>query len=479
MLRLASLLSLVLLLAAPLSVTPVAVTPVAATPAAAVSEDVTAFVDVTVLDFAAQTPAAGRQGGQTVLVRGPRIVAAGPAAQIEIPESARRIDGRGKFLMPGLADMHVHFQDTDSLSLFLANGITTVRNLFGLPLHLRLRTEIERGEVLGPRIYTAGPILDVLPPVWPNSEIVGSAEDVERAVRAHHAAGYDFIKLYPRFTAEMYQAAIKTAKEVGISVIGHNQYGLPFDEVLMHQQSLEHLDGYSRALLPDTEQLGGLDFGSRQRAWVDMDPEKLAAIVETTVEAGIWNCPTLTVLHEVRATEDEADARLQRPEMRYLPPTLLEWWKGTAVVPAEQAQAYRAGHPSRLRLVRALYDAGAPLLVGTDTPNPFVVPGFSIHQELAYFVDAGLTPLETLRIATLGAADYLDAEQEFGRVAVGLAADLLLLEADPLTDVGNLREPAGVMVHGTWLPSTELERMLQAVASKYAKTPVAVGSPGS
>ncbi|HEX9736960.1 MAG TPA: amidohydrolase family protein [Thermoanaerobaculia bacterium] len=437
-----------------------------------------AFIDVNVVPMDAEHV----REGQTVVVDGGKIVAVGPAAEVSVPQDARKIEGRGRFLMPGLADMHVHLLGEDVLLLFVANGVTTVRNMFGSPLHLQMREKIARGELLGPRIYTAGPIIDGSPPEWDGSAVVETADQAETEVARQKAAGYDFLKVYDRLPLAAYDALVQAAREHRIPVAGHVPRAVGLEHVLASgQQSIEHLEGYSEALLGggDSEwnRKRAVDFGrevlaGRRTLSELFDGEKLSSLAAATRDAGVWNVPTLVVWQRVLASATEAETLLARPEMAYVSPVIVATWKPStdfrrSALADEDMKALQVFNQLRLEEIRALRRAGARLLLGTDTPNPYVVPGFSIHQELRNLVAAGLSPYQAIRAGTRDAAEFLGAHGEFGTVEPGRRADLILVEGDPLADVGNVARSLGIMVRGRWLDKAELEQRLERLAASH------------
>lgn len=413
---------------------------------------------------------------QTVLVRDGRIVALGPASALAVPADARRIDGRGRYLMPGLADMHVHVWDENDLYLFVANGVTTVRNMFGAPLHLDWRARIERGELVGPRLYTAGPIIDGAPAVWPGSTELVDPDEAAGVVAAQKAAGYDFLKPYARLTRECYEALVIAGEEQGLPLMGHVPEALTIADVLeAHQHTIEHMGGWAEAAQRPDSPYRSVDFTTEALAWQEVDAERLASVAAAVRAAGTWNCPTLVVLQKWQQG-DEARALLARPEMRYVSPFLRAAWAPDspsnylARLPAATTAAARRSVPAMQRAVRALRDAGGGILLGTDMGNPCVVAGFAVHEELVNLVAAGLTPFEALRAGTADAARCMGAEEDWGTLAPGRRADLILLEANPLDDVRNAARRVGVVLHGRWFPAeeltAELERRAQAFESR-------------
>ncbi len=444
-------------------------------PPAAASGDTasgtTAFVGVTVvpMDTERLVP------GQTVIIQDGRITELGPTESTPVPPGARRIDGRGKYLMPGLADMHVHlyFMAEGDLRVFLANGVTFVRGMWGSPRDVQWRERIARGELLGPTLVTAGPLIDGSPPIWNDSLVAETFADGERIVLEQKKAGYDFIKVYNRLTPEAYAGLTSTAKREGLPFAGHVPFSVGLEGVFAAgQRSIEHLTGYLESLQAENSEVRGKwDWTSRLRQIDYVDEAKLPSVIEATKQSGIWNCPTL-ILTQRYVSSEEAQVLARQPEMRFVAPWVREMWDPSKDfrlkdLKAEDFARLRRRDALLLKVTRALHDAGARLLLGTDTGNPYVIPGFSVHEELALWVQAGLTPYEALRAATNDAAEFTGRLEEFGTVEPGKRADLLLLDANPLEDVANTRRRSGVMVRGRWLPEAELQAMLEEVAASY------------
>lgn len=424
---------------------------------------VTAFVHVAVVPMDHERVLVD----STVVVVDGRIRELGPAAAVAVPRDATVIDGRGKYLMPGLADMHAHTWDEADFPLLLANGVTTIRNMFGGPTHLRWKVRIAAGELAGPTIYTAGPIIDGSPPIWPGA-VVEDAEQARRIVTKQHAAGYDFLKVYARLSREAYDAVIHEGKAQGMFVAGHAPDAVGLDAALRSGiKSIEHLSGYE--MLAKKEVRPG-----EEASWARLDESRFASIARETAASGTWNCPTLVLFQHRVAPGESAYLRklLDRPEMRYVSPDIVRSWypennylKNTT--PARAASSREQGDVLRKKLVKALHDAGARLLLGTDYGNPFVLPGFSLQLELRNFVDAGLSPYQAISAGTNGAAEFMNAAGEWGSVAVGLRADLILLDANPLQDVSIISRPRGVMVRGKWYLRAELESALEKLAERF------------
>jgi imidazolonepropionase-like amidohydrolase len=429
------------------------------------AQDVTVFRNVAVVPMDEERVLSA----QTVVVRGDRIVSIGPAASAAVPDNARVIEGAGRYLTPGLAEMHAHVPSGDDpqyveevLFLYVANGVTTARGMLGEPSHLALRDRLARHEVLGPRLFTSGPSL--------NDNSVNGAESADRLVREQARAGYDFVKVHPGPTRDEYAAAARAGEESGIELAGH----VPADVGVLRalearQATIDHLDGYVEALVPEDRRQGGGFFGLNLADRVDRG--KIPELIAATLAAGVWNVPTQTLIEHWPAPSPTVEQLLARPEMAYVSPQLRQQWANAKrqqlAAPGYDGQRVVALIELRRQLVKALHDAGAGLLLGSDAPQVFNVPGFSLHHELEAIVASGLTPYEALRTGTANPAVFFGAETEFGTIREGSAADLLLVAGNPLRDVGALARPDGVMVRGRWLDRAELDRRLAEIAARY------------
>lgn len=421
-----------------------------------------AFVNVNVIPMTSESITYA----QTVIVDDGQIIAIGAVTSTPVPDDALVVDGTDRYLMPGLAEMHGHVPDESSsslqrtLDLYVANGVTTVRGMLGRRSHLQLQEEISRGEVLGPRLVTSGPSL--------NGQSVSSTAAATGMVEAQHAAGYDFLKIHPGLTLEEFNAMAAAANRLGMQFAGHVPEDVGVDRVLATgMASIDHLDGYMETLLrANDDPLGGVSgfFGVFIADQADAD--RIPAIAAATARAGVWNVPTESLFEHVASPELEADVMVDWPEMKYMPAATVEQWRQSklAVVNDDFYRTDTAARAIELRqmLILALHRAGAGLLLGSDSPQIFNVPGFAIHRELEFLVEAGLTPFEALQTGTVNAARFFAAEDQFGTVRNGMVADLLLLDANPLQDISNSRRIHGVMVNGRWLSRQRIASLLAA-----------------
>ena len=426
------------------------------------------FGDVNILTM----EAAESVDNRTVVVMDGRITAIGSPGDVEVPPDAVAINAAGRYLMPGLAEMHGHVPNAedrqyleDVLFLYIANGVTTVRGMQGREGHLELRGQIDRHEVLGPRFITSGPAL--------NGNVIDGPDQARQFVLDQADAGYDFIKLLRGLSRAEFDAAVQAAAEAGTHVAGHVSEDVGVARALAARQAtIDHLDGFPQYLLPAEADQSAIDPGFYGVNILDrIDEDRIAQLAREARDAGVWIVPTNTMIANVALTSPSAEELGARPQMAYLPPALVQGWvesKQRRVGPINQ----RPGDGERLvdlrnRIVKALHDEGVGLLLGSDAPQTFNVPGFSLQRELSAMVDAGLSPYEALRMGTVAPAKFFEAEDEFGRIAVGLAADLVLVAGNPLEDIGAAARPLGVMVRGRWLDRERLNEGLAAIAERH------------
>jgi imidazolonepropionase-like amidohydrolase len=397
----------------------------------------------------------------TVIIRSGRIVEVGPASQVQVPSGANLIDGAGKYLIPGLAEMHGHMPGGEMeevvMFLYVANGITTVRGMLGQDGHLALREKANRGEILAPTLYMAGPSF--------NGNTVRSPEEAVERVRRQRTQGWDLIKIHPGLTREAYDAMAVTAQQEGMRFAGHVPEAVGLRHALeMGQETFDHLDGY----------IAYLDAQERP-----IDEARLEEAVRLTREAGAWVVPTQVLWQVGIIGLGDAEGMRALPEMRYwprenIPGTVegVEGWVRRQSARAEAAsanpEAARQWADNRMRLLKALSDGGVRILLGTDSPQIFSVPGFSLHREMAAMVEAGMTPYQVLHSGTRNVGEYFSRMDTFGTVATGRRADLILLNRNPLEDVSHVADRVGVMVRGRWIPESEIQARLEDIAQRFS-----------
>ena len=427
---------------------------------------VLAIEDVAVVDV--------REGrilaNQTVLIEGRRVTRIGPASSTPIPVGARTLEGQGRYLSPGFADMHVHLVVEESLGLLLANGITHARDMFGSPWQLSLRDQIAEGLVVGPRLTVASPILEGTPPaehadviLTEGRILLDDSATAADTVRSLVEQGYDAIKIYNNLNASAYAGITAEAWRMGVPVVGHLPIPVGLQGAFQaRQSSIEHLRGYVLEAVSETApDRPAADLRSRLVAWRHADTTRLRELAIQTAALGIWNVPTLSLMDQL-VPADRIDELTSRPGWRRCmkgrfadPVATRERRPYFAVMTDADFRATQEGVAPRRHLVRMLREEGAGILVGTDR-NPW---GFAFHWEMQELVRAGLDPSTVLRAATLDAAIYLGEEDEFGSVEVGKRADLVLLEANPLEDIRNAARVGAVIVGGDVFDSQQLERM--------------------
>ena len=410
---------------------------------------------------------------QTVIVRQGRIAALGPRDQTAVPADADRVEAAGLYLMPALADMHAHlehFDDPAYLQLFLTYGVTFVRSMDGRPRILEWKRGAATRNLLSPLIHTAGPVLDGNPPARADNLALGDADEAWQAVNEQADAGYDFIKIYANLSPEVYRAIIAAAQARRLPVAGHIPRAVELEAVIDDGvASIEHLGDFAGILrtrdAEPSEQARGLE----RRLAFDVDQTRMATLASDLGRGRTWIVPTAIQSDRVIARPDVVERWLADPTVAAVDQGMVEFYWRASVLRAgerldEQGWSLVArGRPNRLAAIRAFHRAGVNLLVGTDTPQPFVVPGISVHEELTNFVEAGLSTEQALAAATREAARFVGQEEVWGTVEPGKRADLLLLEADPLNDIAATRRIVGLVAQGRWMPAARLSEIRTAV----------------
>jgi imidazolonepropionase-like amidohydrolase len=403
---------------------------------------------------------------QTVIVKNGKITAIGK--KLKYGNDALVIEANGQYLIPGLAEMHAHVPPVDDiepmkdvLKLFAFNGITTIRGMLGHPRHLELRSKIQSGEILGPRFYTSGPSF--------NS--VKTVEDGIALVKHQKQLGYDFLKLHPGLTKETFGAISKTAQDVGIPYGGHVSYGVG---IWMAAESkyatIDHLDGMVEALVPDianiTEQQNGLfAMFSSEKA----DESRIPKVIQAIKDNNVWVVPTQALAERWMAPAATPELMNSAAEMKYMDAKTRENWmtvkRNLVANPNYNADKINKFIQLRRKLIWECQKNGVGILLGSDGPQIFNVPGFSVHHELRYLVDSGLTPYQALQAGTVNVARFYKANDR-GMVKPNYVADLVLLNGNPLDNITNTTAIEGVMLNGKWMDKTYITKGLALLEKK-------------
>lgn len=421
--------------------------------------DSAAFVNVNVIAMNND----GVIPAQTVIISGDRIVAIGDVEVTVLPEDAEIIDGTDRYLLPGLTEMHGHITSTTAdsldsvLGLFVANGVTTVRGMLGRPAHLELRQRIIDHDVLGPRLITSGPSF--------NGNSVDSPEQAVEMVNGQFQAGYDFLKIHPGLTHAEFMAIADAANELKIPFAGHvpSDVGLP-DAIAAGIRSIDHLDGFMQTLIsPHVDPSGGMGGFFGLLLAEDAEEARIRKTAEATAAAGVWAVPTEALFeHTVNGVSPQDIGNWS--EMKYVSRGTVNQWvnqKRELIDDPKISLGLRMrAIELRRQIILELHLAGAGLLLGSDSPQRFNVPGFALHRELEYLVAAGLTPFEALRTGTVNPAVFFGAEVDAGTIEVGKFADLVLVDQNPFDDIKNIRRVHGTMLRGRWVDRPEIDAIL-------------------
>lgn len=450
-------------------------------------ESALAITHVTLIDATGTPP----QPDMAVVISGSRIAEIGPSQSAAIPRGARVLDATGKFLIPGLVDAHLHLTGAGEpdgsreffLPLLLANGITTVRDMGGyLESLLPLRHEIQQGKRLGPQIFFAGPYLDGSPPSFQPALVVTDATQASEDVDTLVQQGVDFIKVQSILSRDAYFAIAAAARREHITFVGHVPDRVTAAEASdAGQKSIEHLTCVLRACSSDEPRLmreqfrpgrkNGTPQGSRAReaAWQrellqTYSAENAANLIAIFLRNRTWQTPTLILLRKDAYPGPQSDSPAD-PNLQFVPRAFAEKWK--QVLQAQNKFTSPEGFALReqlfeqsMRIVGKMQASGVPILAGTDSAAPYVIPGFALHQELALLVEAGLTPMQALQAATKNPADFLGKLETQGTIEPGKTADLLLLDASPLDDIRNTQKIRALILQGKLLDRLALDQLL-------------------
>jgi imidazolonepropionase-like amidohydrolase len=387
------------------------------------------------------------QPNQTVLVQNGLITAIG---NDPVPEGFLKVDCTGKFLMPGLVDMHVHNLVSSSQQLLhLATGVTSVRDMDGFPWMLEMRDQIRVNKLLAPNMYIAGHILNQLP-LEMYATVVNTPEQGRKVVQEQKSAGYEFIKVHNSLDPEIYFAILDEARKQKIDAIGHIPHGITIKQAIEHgQKTFEHFKGYI------------LDSG------LVLTDENY---VEVSKNISNWNCPTFYNYRSHLRGDEARKLITESREMKYVSWRDKQDWLEMAKEPSnDKLKLQQNVLPLSIKIFKDLLPVYKRFLAGTDSGGgyPFMVPGFALHEELHIMNANGLDAFEALKTATVNAAQAMNREKEFGTIETGKRADLLLLNADPLKDLKNLQNINGVAVRGIWISGTDLNGILQQIENLY------------
>ncbi|HEX8492129.1 MAG TPA: amidohydrolase family protein [Pyrinomonadaceae bacterium] len=421
---------------------------------------------------------------QTVIVRNGVIAEIGDARKVKVPKDAQRIDGTGKFLIPGLMDMHVHlftddeFPDAlaeDEFKIMLANGVTTIRLMNGTPEQLVWREKSAKGEILAPTIYAASP--QFIGKESSNAYVVTNEQEARERVRQAKRDGYDYLKMTTNLKPEVYEAIVDEARKQNIRVVGHaDSRFVGLQRALKARQQIEHLDSYLEALLPANSPIKGSVsdiYLYQPKNWESLDvldENKIPEIARATVQANPFSTPTLHLFKSTFGVGRSVEEIRAQPDIRFYPQKTIDLWLGVnkrywanAASPERRARYVAI----RNKLVKAIHDAGGKILAGSDTPEWLLLYGYTLHRELKALNEAGLSNYETLAAATRNPAEFFGTLKQTGTIEKGKRADLVLLEANPLENIANTERRAGVMLKGRWLAQTEMDKWLDEIAPRF------------
>ncbi len=441
---------------------------------------IVAFIDVNVIPMDKERVLPH----QTVIVRNGVIAEIGDVRRVKVPAGAERIDATGKFLIPGLTDMHTHlftddeFPDSlaeDEFKVMIAYGVTTIRLMIGTPEHIVLRSKSASEQILAPTIYAASPHLTGRK--QPNSIVVTTDAEARAAVRRSKQDGYDFIKVTTFLAPEVYEAIVDEARKQNIRVVGHaDSRSVGLARAFKAKQQIEHLDAYLEALLPENAPVKGsvsdlYVYNPKNWESIDyLDESKIPELARQTVAANPFSTPTL---HLFKFTfgkgRTEESFRLQ-PDIRFYPQKTVDLWTGyskkylSTAAPIEKREKYIS---IRNKIVKALYDAGGRLMAGSDTPEWLMLYGHTLHLELIDLRDAGVSNYAALETATRNPAMFFGTIDKTGTIQKGKRADLVLLDANPLDDIANTQKRTGVMLKGKYYLQAEMNHWLNEIAPRF------------
>jgi imidazolonepropionase-like amidohydrolase len=407
---------------------------------------------------------------QTVVVKDGKITSMGNAKQTKFNNNATIINAQGKYLIPGLAEMHAHVPPVDNLEpmeevlkLFALHGITTIRGMLGHPRHLELRSKISSGEIIGPNFITSGPAV--------SGQSAKTPSQATELVREQKKAGYDFLKVLPGMDNNSFSAMVQAAKEVDIPFAGH----VPFEVGIWRAidagyATIDHLDGFIEGMVPGIENMTSEQAGLFGIFVADQaDESQIPKLMNGLKQQNIWVVPT-QALAERWMSPVPAEEFMNAPEMKYMAPETRQNWlkskKNLMSNPNYNHEKVEDYLSLRRRLIKECQENGVGLLLGCDAPQVFNVPGISTHHELRYLVDSGLSPYEALKSGTVNVASFLNKSQNSGSIKVGNVSDLVLLNGNPLQNIEQSKNIEGVMLENLWLPGEYIQQELKKLEKK-------------
>jgi imidazolonepropionase-like amidohydrolase len=406
---------------------------------------------------------------QTVVVINGIITKITPVNDVTVPPDATRIDGSGKYLMPGFAEMHAHLPGPgyskelteNILFLYVANGVTLLRGMQGHPQQLDLREKIKNGEMIGPRLFISSPPL--------SGRNTNTPQIAEAKVRESKAAGYDHLKIHENLSLEVYDTIVRTAHELQIPFAGHVSNYVGLHRALQSgQHTVDHLDNYIEALVENRKLTRKPVTLTPAELVAEVDESKIPEIVAKTVKASTAVVPTMALWELFFGNATRSQLQQSTLGLEYLPNDMVNDWV-KRVSDSENSSVNKKIIKLRRKLLKALSDGGATILFGTDSPQLFSVPGFSIHKEMQIMVESGMTPYQVLTSGTSDVGKFYDGKNEFGQVAVGMSADLILIDGNPIIDISNVGKRSGVMLNGRWFEEKEIQKRLKKIANSYKK----------
>ena len=403
---------------------------------------------------------------QVVVIKNGKIQSIGNGKKAKYRKNALVIDAQGRYLMPGLAEMHAHVPPIDDLEpmkdvlqLFAAYGITTIRGMLGHPKHLELRKMINNAEITSPRFFTSGPSL--------SGQSVQTQEQAVQMVKDEKQAGYDFLKIHPGLTKDNFDAMVRTANEQNIPFAGHVSFHVGvWKAIEAKQQTIDHMDAFIEGLIPGIEKMSEEETGLFGMFVADKaDTTRIPKLIKALRDNNVWVVPTQALAERWITPARTAESFRSDPEMKYMDPKTLDNWvkakTNLSSNPKYDADKINDYIKLRRKLIYECNRNGVGLLLGCDAPQIFNVPGVSTHHELQYLVDAGLTPYEALKTGTMNVGVFYKKPNEMGVIKEGAYGDVVLVNANPLENIANTQKIEGVLVGNRWMNRAALDEMLK------------------